>query len=70
MSDLSESIESAAAAPLKSSADSISAEQHPLQDLIAADRYLASKEAAANNGPLGGIVLSRLRPPGTVARDC
>jgi len=68
--DLEQTIRDAAAGPLKAAADGVSSEQHPLADLIAADQYLASKAAAANALPLGGIQLCRLRPPGTTAGGC
>jgi len=47
----------------KAQGDSGSAEQHSLQDQIAADRYLASKAAAAKTGL--GIKLLKISPPGT-----
>lgn len=51
-----------AVGPKKAMGDSGSMEQHDLQDQIAADRYLASKEAVRS--PSKGIRLSKLVPPG------
>ena len=51
-----------AAGPKRASGDSGSVEQHPLNDQIAADRYLASKKATRSKGL--GIRLSKLVPPG------
>lgn len=52
-----------AAGPKKATGDSGSVEQHPLNDQIAADRYLASKKAAKSRGL--GIRLTKLVPPGS-----
>ena len=52
-----------AAGPKKATGDSGSVEQHPLNDQIAADRYLASKKAAQSKGL--GIRMSKLVPPGS-----
>ena len=52
-----------AAGPKKATGDSGSVEQHPLNDQIAADRYLASKKAARSRGL--GIRMSKLVPPGS-----
>ena len=51
-----------AAGPKRASGDSGSIEQHALADQIAADRYLASKQAARSKGL--GIRLAKLVPPG------
>ena len=51
-----------AAGPKKATGDSGSVEQHSLNDQIAADRYLASKQAARSKGL--GIRLAKLVPPG------
>ena len=61
--DLDQSILENAQGPAKASGDSGSMEQHPLPDQIAADRYLASKQAAKKKGL--GISLKKLVPPGT-----
>ncbi len=52
-----------ATGPKKATGDSGSVEQHPLNDQIAADRYLASKKAARSRGL--GIRMSKLVPPGS-----
>lgn len=49
--------------PLKVSGDMGSVEQRPAADMIAADRYLAAKAAAAN--PRRGIRFTKLIPGGT-----
>jgi hypothetical protein len=50
--------------PSKASGDGVSVEQHPLTDQIAADKYLASKQAVRTKGL--GIKLIKLSPGGTV----
>jgi hypothetical protein len=60
---LDETIAENAAGPKKAQGDAGSVEQHSLQDQIAADRYLASKEAAKRGR---GIRISKLSPPGAV----
>ncbi len=61
-SDLEQTIRDNAAGPAKASGDSGSVEQHPLRDQIEADRYLASRQAAA--APARSLRLTRLVPPG------
>jgi len=48
--------------PAKVSSDGVSVEQHPLSEQIAADKYLASKNATQRKGL--GIKFSKLSPPG------
>ena len=60
--NLEQAILDNAAGPRRAQGDSGSVEQHPLQDQIAADRYLASKAAAAS--PAKALRLTRLVPPG------
>lgn len=60
--ELDQAIRDNAAGPRRAQGDSGSVEQHPLQDQIAADRYLASKAAAAS--PAKALRLTRLVPPG------
>jgi len=60
--DLDESIRDNAQGPAKASGDGTSMEQHSPSEQIAADRYLASKKAAARKGL--GIKLTKLSPPG------
>lgn len=64
MSDetIADAIKENAAGPAKASGDSVSIEQHSIQDQIAADRYLASKRAAAK--PHRGMRFTRIVPPG------
>ena len=50
--------------PKKAQGDAGSVEQHPLPDQIAADRYLASKQAMKSK--MKGLRLSKLVPPGAV----
>ena len=49
--------------PAKASGDAGSVEQHKLTDQIAADRYLASKDAAKSKKR--GLRFNKLVPPGT-----
>lgn len=60
--ELTDAIRENAAGPKRAQGDSGSVEQHPLQDQIAAYRYLASKQAAAS--PAKALRLTRLVPPG------
>ena len=60
--NLDTNIRNNASSPKRASGDSGSIEQHPLADQIAADRYLASKQAARSKSL--GIRLSKLVPPG------
>ena len=53
-----------ASGPKKVTGDAGSVEQHSISDLIKADKYLASKEAAKGRGL--GIKLSKLEPDGTI----
>jgi hypothetical protein len=57
-----QAIEQNAQGPKKAQGDAGSIEQHALPDQIAADRYLASKQAVRSKGK--GIVISKLIPPG------
>ena len=60
--ELEDQILENALAPAKASGDQGSVEQHPLSDLIEADRYLASKRAARATGL--GIRFAKIVPPG------
>lgn len=60
--DLEQAIRDNAVGPRRAQGDSVSVEQHPLRDQIDADRYLASKQAAA--APARALRLTRLIPPG------
>ncbi len=60
--DLQDAIRDNATGPAKASGDAGSVEQHKLSDLIAADRHLASKEAAQSKNR--GLKFNKLVPPG------
>ena len=60
--ELDDTIRQNAQGPAKAAGDAGSVEQHKLADQIAADRYLASKEAAKSKRR--GLVLNKLVPPG------
>lgn len=63
MSDeLEQAIRDNASGPAKASGDTGSVEQHKLTDQIAANRFLASKEAAKSKGR--GLKFNRFSPPG------
>jgi len=63
MSDeLEQAIRDNASGPAKASGDTGSVEQHKLTDQIAADRFLASKEAAKSKSR--GLKFNRFSPPG------
>ena len=63
MADLSEQIETIAAAPKRTTTDAGTVEEHDLDELIAADRYL--KEQAAAAAPHRRIGYGKFVPPGT-----
>ncbi len=60
--ELDDTIRQNAKGPAKAAGDAGSIEQHKLPDQIAADRYLASKEAAKSKRR--GLVFNKLVPPG------
>ena len=60
--DLKDAIRENAEGPAKAAGDAGSMEQHKLPDQIAADKYLASKEAAKSK--TRGLVFNKLVPPG------
>ncbi len=60
--DLKDTIRENAQGPAKAAGDAGSVEQHKLADQIAADRYLASKEAAKSKRR--GLVFNKFVPPG------
>jgi hypothetical protein len=60
--ELDDTIRQNAQGPAKAAGDAGSVEQHKLADQIAADRYLASKEAAKSKRR--GLVFNKLVPPG------
>lgn len=61
--DLQDTIRENAAGPKRAKGDSAEMEQHSLPDQIAADRYLASKNATKKKGL--GAAFKKLVPPGT-----
>ena len=61
--NLDEQIRDNAAGPKRAKGDSAEVEQHSLPDQIAADKYLASKQASRKKGL--GIALKKLSPPGS-----
>lgn len=63
--DLKDAIRKNAQGPESAEADGVRVRQHPLPDQIAADKYLAAKEAAARN-PAKGFTRVKIVPPGTV----
>jgi hypothetical protein len=63
--DLSETIAQNAAKPASAEADGVKATQHSLPDQIAADKYLAGKEAISRN-PGKAFTRVKIVPPGTV----
>lgn len=60
--DLDDTIRDNAQGPAKATGDAGSMEQHKLPDQIAADRYLASKEATKSKRR--GLVFNKFVPPG------
>ena len=62
--DLADAISENAQGPAKVTGDAGSVEQHSLTEQIAADRYLASKEAVGQTNR--GLRFAKLVPPGTV----
>jgi len=60
--NLDDTIRQNAQGPAKVAGDAGSVEQHSLSEQIAADRYLASKEAAGK--PKRGLRFNKLVPPG------
>ena len=60
--DLENAIRENAQGPAKAAGDAGSVEQHKLAEQIAADKYLASKEAAQSKSR--GLRFNKLVPPG------
>jgi hypothetical protein len=61
--DLENTIRDNASGPASASADGVSVEQHSLPDQIAADKYLAQKQAGRN--PAKALTRVKIIPPGT-----
>jgi len=62
--NLDNTIHENAVGPRKATGDSGSIEQHPIDDQIAADKYLESKKASRARGL--GVKLAKISPGGTV----
>ena len=62
--NLDNAIRDNAIGPKRASGDSGSVEQHPLRDLVDADKYLAGKTALAEN-PAKGFARVKIVPPGS-----
>ena len=60
--EVEDAIRENAQGPAKAAGDAGSVEQHRLPDQIAADKYLASKEATKSKRR--GLVFNKLVPPG------
>ena len=60
--DIENEIRENASGPKQASVDGVTVHQHSLPDQIAADRYLASKDAMKKKGL--GAILRKLVPPG------
>lgn len=60
--ELDDAIRQNATGPARASVDGQSVDQHSLADQIAADRYLASKQASRKAGL--GVKTTKLIPPG------
>ena len=63
MAEIDDTLRDNAASPKRAKGDSSEMEQHSLPDQIAADRYLASKNATKKKGL--GATFKKLVPPGT-----
>jgi hypothetical protein len=61
---LEEAIVRSASGPRSAQVDGQRVEQHPLSDLVQADRYLAAKKAA--RGRYGGLRITRMSHSGAV----
>ena len=61
--ELDSTIRENASGPKRASGDAGSVEQHALAEQIAADKYLASKQASRSKGL--GIKLAKISPGGT-----
>ena len=60
--DLKDAIKDNAAGPASAEVDGVKTQQHPLPDQIAADKYLAAKDARAN--PAKAFTRVKIVPPG------
>ena len=64
MDDLADTISEIAQNPKRVQGDAGSVEEHPLPDLIQADRYGKAKDGASR--PARGLRFTKFVPPGTV----
>ena len=62
--DLTDAIKTNAAGPKQATVDGVSGQQHSLPDQIAADKYLAGKEAGKN--PAKAFTRVKIVSPGAV----
>jgi hypothetical protein len=63
--DLTEAIQQNAQGPASAEADGVKVTQHPLADQIAADKYLAGKDAVRRN-PARAFARVKIVSPGAV----
>jgi hypothetical protein len=63
--DLKNTIQESASGPAKATGDSGSMEQHPLRDVIEADKHLGASAAVALT-KTRGIRFNKLVPPGAI----
>ena len=61
--DMDDVLSQAAQGPRRADSDGVSAESHPLKDLIALDKHQTAKSARGN--PATAITHAKLIPPGT-----
>ena len=62
--DIENAIRQSTQGPASAEADGVKVSQHSLSDLIAADKYLAGKDARRN--PAKAFARMKIVPPGTV----
>ena len=62
--DLKDAIKTNAEGPRQATVDGVTGQQHSLPDQIAADKYLAAKNARAN--PAKAFTRVKIVPPGAV----
>jgi len=62
--ELNDVIRESAAGPAEAEADGIRIKQHPLPDLLEADRHLRGRGAGANVGNVLSSMRAKLVPPG------
>lgn len=64
MADLDDTIQTSAEGPAEVEADGVRVKQHPLPDLLEADRHLRGRQAGANVGDVLSSMRAKLKPPG------